>query len=188
VAVTIAGAPRHTAATCVVLVALLVASALSAWLLGDRLFDGVAPAGAPRAVAGQGAGAPTVELSADAERHPSGIAVRGQLQRYFDAINSRDYGLWSAAVVPARVAQQSRNQWLAGIDSTVDGTIRVDRVDDLGGGRVLALVRFVSTQSLEDAPAGLTVPRICWRASMPMAGNPPRLDTGNAGSMLGEPC
>jgi len=179
---------RYTPALAVALLALLIAAGVSAYVLGGRSFEGVAPTGAPPAPPSSGAGAPTVELSADAERHPSADAVRSQLQHYFDAINSRDYDLWSATVVPERVAQQPREQWTASIDTATDGTIRVDRIDDLAPGRLLVLVRFVSTQSLDDAPADLRVPRICWRGTYPMTGAPPRLETGSAGSLLSEPC
>ncbi|ODT96272.1 MAG: hypothetical protein ABS81_31015 [Pseudonocardia sp. SCN 72-86] len=179
---------RYTPALAVALVALLIAAGVSAWVLGGRMFEGVAPSGAPEAPPMSGAGPSQVELSADAEDHPLAEAVRSQLQRYFDAINSRDYELWSVSVVPERVAQQPREQWIASIDTAADGTIRVDRIDDVGGGRVLAMVRFVSTQSLEDAPPDLRVPRICWRGAFPMVGDPPRLETGSAGSLLSEPC
>lgn len=180
--------PRYAPALCIALVALLAATGVSAWVLGGRIFDGIAPSGSPTSPAAQGAGSGTVELSTDAGRHPSADVVRSQLQRYFDAINSRDYSLWTTSVVADRVAQQPQAQWLAAIDSTTDGTIRVDRIDDLGPERVLALVRFVSVQGLDDAPADLKVPRICWRGALPMTGSPPRLETGNAGSMLSEPC
>jgi len=183
-----AGAPRYAPALCIALAALVVASVVSGWVLGGRIFDGIAPGGAPVAVPDRGAGETVVELSDDAERHPAAGPVRDQLQRYFDAINSRDHALWTTAVVAERVAAQPREQWTAAVDTTVDGTIRVDRIDDLGPDRVLALVRFVSTQSLDDAPAELRVPRICWRGALPMTGSPPRLATGDAASMLSASC
>ncbi|WP_214370169.1 hypothetical protein [Pseudonocardia sp. H11422] len=170
------------------LAALLVAGGVTAWLLGDRAFDGVPPAGAVPSVPGQGAGSATVELSADARTHPAGETVRAQLQRYFDAINARDYASWTATVVPRRVEQQPEPQWRASLDTTTDGTIRIDRIADLDGGRVLALVRFVSTQDPADAPADLPAARICWRGALPMSGNPPLLETGAAGSLLSEAC
>lgn len=179
---------RYTPALAVAMLALLIAAGVSAYVLGGRMFDGVAPAGSPSAPPASGAGSATVELSADAGRHASADAVRSQLQHYFDAVNARDYELWSASVVPERVAQQTREQWTASVDTVTDGTIRVDRIDDLAPGRFLVLVRFVSTQSLDDAPVDLRVPRICWRGAFPMTGAPPRLETGSAGSLLSEPC
>lgn len=182
------GAPRSSVPLFMVLVALLVATGVAAWVLGGRTFTGFAPAGGPREIPASGAGPPNVELSGDAERHPAAGAVRSQLQRYFDAINTRDYELWTTSVAAERVAAQPRDQWLAAIDTTADGTIRVDRIDRIGQGRLLVLVRFVSIQGLDDAPAGLRVGRICWRGSLPMTGDPPRLDTGNAANLMAAPC
>ncbi|NMH95888.1 hypothetical protein [Pseudonocardia acidicola] len=179
---------RGALALTVTLSVLLVAGGVAAWSLGYRSFDGVAPAGAAPAVPARGAGSPVAELSADARAHPAGEAVRAQLQRYFDAINAHDYAAWTTTVVRQRVEQQPRTQWLASLDTTTDGTIRIDRVVDLDGGRVLALVRFISTQDLSDAPAGLQAARICWRGALPMSGSPLRLEVGNAGSLLGAAC
>ena len=111
-----------------------------------------------------------------------------QIQLYFNAINNRDYATWAQVVTDDRAARQPREEWLRGVGSTTDGTIRVDRITDLTQGRVLALVRFVSVQNPDDGPAGLKVRRICWRASLPMAGSPPRLEVGEAASTLGAPC
>lgn len=180
-----------TVALSVGLVVLLVGAALAARVLGGRIAGGVSPSSWPPAVPAQGAGSGTVELSADAARHPAAADVRAQLQRYFDAVNARDYASWTATVVQQRVDEQPRTQWLAGVDSTTDGTIRIDRIDriaDLDDGRVLALVRFVSTQDLADAPAGLRAARICWRAALPLTGIPPKLESSSAGSVLAEAC
>lgn len=150
--------------------------------------EGVAPSAAPSSVPESGAGADTVQLSADAATHPAAQLVLEQIQLYFNAINNRDYATWSQVVTDERASQQPRSEWLRGIGSTTDGTIRVDRIVDLDQGRVLALVRFVSVQNPDDGPPGLKVPRICWRASLPMAGSPPRLEVGDAESTLGAPC
>ncbi|MDQ4117365.1 MAG: hypothetical protein M3235_10455, partial [Actinomycetota bacterium] len=135
-----------------------------------------------------GAGTDTVALSADAAEHPAAQLVLEQIQLYFNAINNRDYQTWSQVVTDERAEQQPRSEWLRGIGSTTDGTIRVDRIVGLDQGRVLALVRFVSVQNPDDGPAGLKVGRICWRASLPMSGSPPRLEVGDAESTLGAPC
>jgi hypothetical protein len=172
----------------VVLLGLLAAGGALAWSAGSRLPAGPAPRYAPPAVPATGAGAALVLLSADARAHPAGQAVRAQLQRYFDAINAKDHAAWAATVVPQRVQEQPAPVWLAGVDSTVDGTIRVDRIDDLDGGRVLARVRFVSVQDIADAPAAVSAERICWRASFPMSGNPPLLESGQVGNVLAEAC
>lgn len=160
----------------------------AAWWASAGTAEGVAPSAAPSSVPDAGAGADTVQLSSDAATHPAAQLVLEQIQLYFNAINNRDYATWSQVVTDERASQQPRSEWLRGIGSTTDGTIRVDRIVDLDQGRVLALVRFVSVQNPDDGPAGLKVARICWRSSLPMAGSPPRLEVGDAESTLGAPC
>jgi hypothetical protein len=170
-----------------VLAALIVAGGVVARSAGGP-GAGRAPLHTPQAVPAQGAGDATVTLSADAGTHPAGAAVRDQLQRYFDAINARDYAAWRTTVVQQRADEQPEQAWRDGVDTTADGTVRVDRIDDLDGGRLLARVRFVSTQDVSDAPADLSAPRLCWRASLPMSGSPPLLETGRAENVQGEAC
>jgi hypothetical protein len=172
----------------VVLVVVLVGGGIGAAVAGIRSFEGSAPLYAPPDPPSSSAGSSEVTLSLDAMAHPAGESVRSQLQRYFDAINAKDYQGWSDTVVPERVARQPEQAWQAGVRTTVDGTIRVDRIDDRPGDAVLALVRFVSTQDPVDAPEMLRTGRICWRGSLPLTGSPPRIDTGTAGSLVGTPC
>jgi hypothetical protein len=179
---------RRTILAVVVLVVVLVGAGIGAAVAGDRSFEGGAPLYAPPDVPSSGAGSGEVTLSVDALAHPAGESVRSQLQRYFDAINAKDYQGWSDTVVPERVAQQPEEAWQAGVRTTVDGTIRVDRVDDRPADSVLALVRFVSTQDPADAPETLRAGRICWRGSLPLTESPLRVDTGAAGSLVGTPC
>ncbi|MEU7813851.1 hypothetical protein [Pseudonocardia sp. NPDC049154] len=165
----------------------VVAAAAAAWLVGGRAFEAGAPTDAPAAVPATGAGPPTVELSLDALTHPQHLAVRERLQAYFDAINAHDHAAWAATVTPERVAAQPAETWLAGVRSTQDGTIRVDRIEDAPDG-VLALVRFTSTQDVADAPADLRVGRICWRSALPMTGAALAIGAGAPGSTLSRPC
>jgi hypothetical protein len=174
-------------ATAGALALVVVAAAAAAWLVGGRAFEAGAPTHAPAAPPATGAGPGTVELSADTLRHPQHLAVRERLQAYFDAINARDHAAWAAAVTPERVAAQPAESWLAGVRSTQDGTIRVDRIEAAPGG-VVALVRFTSTQDPADAPADLRVGRICWRAAFPMTGAGLAIGAGSAGSTLSRPC
>ena len=160
----------------------------AAWYAAGEDLQGLAPGAGPPALPASGAGEPTVQLSDDAASHPAATLVLEQIQLYFDAVNNRDYPTWTRVVSDQRAAQQPRSDWLRGIGSTTDGTIRVDRITNLDQGRVLAMVRFVSTQSPSDGPAGLKVGRICWRAAFPMAGSPPRLEVGDSSSTLGAPC
>ncbi|GAA1858353.1 hypothetical protein GCM10009836_43200 [Pseudonocardia ailaonensis] len=163
----------------------VVAALVAAWLVGGRAFEAGAPLDAPPAVPATGVGSPVVTLSADALAHPLHQAVLDRLQAYFDAINARDRAAWAAVVTPERAAQQPEAAWQAGVRSTRDGSVRVDRIDAAGPGTVEALVRFVSTQDVADAPADLRVGRICWRQTLHLAGTPPRIEPG---ATLAQPC
>jgi hypothetical protein len=172
----------------VALALVVVAAFLAAWLVGGKAFEAGAPADAPSAVPADGVGSTAVVLSADATLHPDHQAVLDRLQAYFDAINARDHAAWAAAVTPERAAQQPEADWQAGVRSTRDGSVRVDRIVDAGPGTTLALVRFVSTQDVADAPADLRVARICWRQALPMTGTPLRIASGSPSDTLATPC
>ncbi|MBC3190909.1 hypothetical protein H7X46_07515 [Pseudonocardia sp. C8] len=166
----------------------LVAVGGTAWTASGTSPDGVAPTAAPPSVPPNGAGEGVVTISDGAAEHPAAQLVLEQVQRYFNAINGRDYATWARVVSPERAERQPREAWLDGVGTTIDGTIRVDRIDPAPGHGVQALVRFVSVQNPEDGPPGLQVGRICWQATYPMAGSPPRILVGDAGSVLGAPC
>jgi hypothetical protein len=172
----------------VVVVVLLVLGAALASSSAANPRTGSPPGYAAPDPPATGAGPATVLLSADARTHPAAPGVLAQLQRYFDAINARDHAAWAATVAPERAAEQPQDAWVAAVDTTLDGTIRIDRIDDLDGGRVLVLLRFVSVQDLSDAPAAVPAPRICWRTSLPMSGNPPLLESGDPGNALAAAC
>ncbi|MFP5071076.1 hypothetical protein ACLFMI_15610 [Pseudonocardia nantongensis] len=179
---------RRAAAVAAALVVAFGVVAGVAWKAGERAPAGIAPVAHPPDVPRAGAGDPRAELSAGAAAHPAAALVRDQVQLYFNAINTRDHATWTRIVSPERADHQPREQWLEGVGTTTDGTIRVDRIDSTPGGGVLALVRFVSVQDPADGPPGLQVGRICWQAAYPMAGSPPRLLAGDSGSVLGAPC
>ena len=178
----------RAAVTAAVLVVALVAIGGTAWTASGASTDGIAPAAAPPSVPRNGAGDGVVTISADAADHPAAQLVLEQVQRYFNAVNSRDHATWARVVSPERAERQPREAWLEGVGTTTDGTIRVDRIDPAADGGVLALVRFVSVQDPEDGPPGMQVGRICWQAAYPMAGSPPRILVGDTASVLGAPC
>ncbi len=181
----VSGLPRTTLAALVVLALLLgVGLGVAALRRGDALTGPPVPLREARTPPADptDAGPATVELSADARTHPVAALVSEQLRVHFEAINARDYERWTTTVSPERIALQSEEQWLADYDSTRDGTIRIDRIDDLPGRRVLVRVRFVSTQDLAQAPEAAPAPRVCWRASLPMSGVPPLIERTGASS------
>jgi hypothetical protein len=173
---------RTTAAVAVVLAVLVVVGGAAALASRDR--------SGPPEVPAEGAGSSEVELSQDAAAHPAADAVRVQLQRHYDAINGRDYEQWRATVVPARAAALGEAEWQKAYATTRDGSIRVERIDPDDGpdGGLLVRVRFISTQSVENAPPDLPVERICWRSTLPMRGTPPLIDVTGGGSSAREQC
>ncbi|MEU6153893.1 hypothetical protein ABZ816_28235 [Actinosynnema sp. NPDC047251] len=129
-------------------------------------------------------GSPTVQRSPDAALHPDGERVRALLQRYFDAINARDYDQWATTVTTERVARTPRARWESDYETTRNGTILVHRVETVSPTRVRVLMTFVSTQALAKAPADLQADCIRWRVVYPVqeeAGNL-RVDFGTEGS------
>ncbi|GAA1399159.1 hypothetical protein GCM10009613_54310 [Pseudonocardia kongjuensis] len=178
----------RAAAVAAGMVVALVAIGGTAWTAAGAAPRGVAPGAAPPRLPQDGAGDGTVTISAGAAGHPAARLVLERVQLYFDAVNGRDHETWARVVSPERAEQQPREVWLDGVGSTIDGTIRVDRIDPAPGGGVVALVRFVSVQDPSDGPPGLQVGRICWQAAYPMAGSPPRMLVGDAGGVLGAPC
>lgn len=172
-----------------VLLAVLVAAGVTvAWFAAGRAVSAVPPLRAAPEVPASGAGTTEVLLSSDALTHPAHDRVREALQRHYEAINAKDYVAWAATVVPERSAELSEQDWLAAYDTTQDGTIRIDRIDDIEGARVLVRVRFVSTQDISDAPADLPARRICWHSSLPMSGEPPLIEKTGGGSSLKSAC
>lgn len=182
-----ANATRNATLIAVLLIALLAGAAV-AWFGGGRALSAVPPLRAAPAVPAQGVGSAEVLLSADALTHPTANLVRAQLQRHFDAINAKDYDAWAGTVVAERSAALPPEQWLEAYDSTRDGTIRIDRIDDLEGARVLVRVRFVSMQDVSDAPVDVPARRICWRNSLPMSGEPPLIEQTGGGSSVAVAC
>lgn len=174
----------------VTLVVVLVIVLCAAWgLAGLRLAQlRSVPLAAPRAIPVQGPGATTVETSADSWAHSEGPAVLEVLSRHFDAINAKDYPAWASTVVSARVSQQPEMAWRQAYASTIDGTIRISRIDESSPGRLIALVSFVSTQRPESAPDDLKAPRICWRTAFTLVGEPPLIDVSRSGSLLRGAC
>jgi hypothetical protein len=169
-----------TAAVAIVLAVLVVVGGAAA--LASRGGSGPPP------VPAEGVGSSEVELSPDAADSAAGEEVRAQLQRHYDAINGRNYAQWRATVVPARAAALGEVEWQEAYSTTQDGSIRVERIDPDPDGGLLVRVRFISTQSVENAPSDLQAERICWRSTLPMRGTPPLIDVTGGGSSAREAC
>ncbi|MBE8523823.1 hypothetical protein ILP97_41130 [Amycolatopsis sp. H6(2020)] len=109
-----------------------------------------------------------VRMTDDAKRHPQGDAVRRVLQKYFAAINTKQYQQWVAVVTDERAAGQSQSAWLKGVRTTKDSDALVYRIERSSGNSLRVLVGFTSRQNVEDAPLFFREPCIKWRLVMPL--------------------
>ncbi|MEV7096335.1 hypothetical protein AB0M80_26150 [Amycolatopsis sp. NPDC051045] len=109
-----------------------------------------------------------VRMTEDAKRHPQAEAVRRVLERYFTAINTKQYQQWTAVVTDQRAVSQSQNDWKKGVRTTKDSDALVYRIERSSGNSLRVLVGFTSRQQLEDAPLFFREPCIKWRLVMPM--------------------
>src|SRR5699024_231192 len=112
-------------------------------------------------------GSSTVELTAAASSHPQSEKIHTLLQDYFDAINQRDYALWSSTVTTDWVRKKPEHQWRSGYNSTHEGNAVVYRIDPVSPQRLRILVAFTSTQDPGDAPDELPADCIRWHLALP---------------------
>lgn len=160
---------------------LVLAGAVSAgMLLRDRSpaaeAAGVSPITPPPKQAEPGPG--TVMLVEDVVAHPDADRIRSVLQRYFDAINAGDYGLWVSAVTAQWARDIGESTWRNQYRSTLDGSIVVHRLEPRASGGLVALTSFTSVQDPADAPPELRVRCLRWRVSYPLIGEGEQLRMG----------
>lgn len=110
-----------------------------------------------------------VSVTPDVLRDPVHVDVRRLLQTYFDAINNRSYDQWRSAVTTNMASQKPRRAFLAGYESTRDGSILVYRVDRALDGGLRVLLTFHSTQSPADAPQGHQAGCLVWQVVWPLS-------------------
>lgn len=131
-----------------------------------------------------------VTLEAAAAQNPGAPAVQALVERYFTAINGRDYDSWSTTVVPRRAQQQPRSGWMTAYRSTVDSDVDISTIASTGPDSVAIGISFVSTQDVADAPPTLQAPRICWESTWPVVGlaQGGRIDAPPRGSTSSRAC
>ncbi|MEV6831915.1 hypothetical protein [Amycolatopsis sp. NPDC051102] len=122
----------------------------------------------PSASSGAPGAAGEVGMTDDARAHPQADAVRRVLKKYFEAINTKQYSLWTEVVTDERAAAQSQNDWKKGVHTTKDSDALVYRIERSSGNSLRVLVGFTSRQELEDAPLFFREPCIKWRLVMPL--------------------
>ncbi len=145
---------RLTTALTVVLLVVLGIGASAAWAVGKTRGTPM-PAGYSAGPTGDD----SVQLSGTAQQHPRADDVRQTLQRYFDAINRRDFDAWLASVAPDQSANQTGDEWRHEYSTTVDSNLVVAAIEDEP---LRARLMFTSEQSVQFAPKPLPVTCINW--------------------------
>ncbi|MBM7864025.1 hypothetical protein [Lentzea nigeriaca] len=151
-------------------VVVITGAAVAAGMVGRTVYSRPAEAKGEPAVPSSsvsGAAVPgttEVRLSPDSFFHPDRTAVQAVLQKYFDSINRRDFGLWRSVVSARRLSQTVQKNWLADYETTLDRGMVVQRVEsDVVLRRLRVLISFVSTQDVAKAPVALPEGCIRWR-------------------------
>ncbi|PRY34094.1 hypothetical protein [Umezawaea tangerina] len=128
-------------------------------------------------------GDPAVTLSVDASFHPDGTRVKEVLQRYFDAINSRDFQTWRTVVTKDFSRPFTEAKWQRDYDSTTDGTVMVQRIEAASTDRLRVMISFISVQDPTKAPVELPEDCIRWHVVYPLRNEDDslRVDTGPEG-------
>jgi hypothetical protein len=135
--------------------------------------SGSAPSATPASPASSASSpAPTpspaglVAVAPALQARPETAEVRGLLERYFTAINQRDYAAYrDTLVLGPRV--KSEDQFRTDFQSTRDSDVRLFNLRDDPGGRLVASVSFVSHQAPADAPDGVS-DCLQWTVSYPL--------------------
>jgi hypothetical protein len=115
---------------------------------------GSAPASAPPA--GLASLAPAAAL------YPGASAIESVVNRYFQAINGRDYAAYQATQSPG--IAMTASQFQAGFASTRDSAVLITGITTMRGGQPAADVTFTSRQQPQDGPDGETCTN--WHVTM----------------------
>jgi hypothetical protein len=129
---------------------------------------GAAPATSPAApVTPSPARTGTVRVAAVAAGNPAEPRVEAYLNRYFSAINTRNYGAYQGLLDAQEQQANSRSTFDSGYATTKDSNEVLTGIEDTGGGNLTANVSFTSRQN----PANSVDGRACnnWRISLYLA-------------------
>jgi hypothetical protein len=131
------------------------------------------PAGpsAPVSPAGPPASAPPASLASlapVAALYPGAGAIEGVVNRYFQAINARDFAAYQATQSPD--VAMTASQFQTGFESTRDSNVLITGITTMPDGRPAADVTFTSRQQPQDGPEGETCTN--WHVTMYLDGNP----------------
>ena len=108
------------------------------------------PATGPGAASAPPAG--LASLAPAAALYPGASAIESVVNRYFQAINGRDYAVYQATQSPGMAMTAS--QFQAGFASTRDSDVLITGITTMPGGQPAADVTFTSRQQPQDGPEG----------------------------------
>jgi hypothetical protein len=106
-------------------------------------------------------------LAPAAALYPGAGAIEGVINRYFRAINGRDYSAYVTTQSPGNAI--TAPQFQAGFESTRDSDVLITGITTMPDGRPAADVTFTSRQQPQDGPEGQTCTD--WHVSMYFDGN-----------------
>jgi hypothetical protein len=152
--------PLMLAVAVLVIVVAAAAAGAGTWYAVGRAPAATAPA-SPSAPAGSGpassgpASAPPAGLASlapAAALYPGAGAIEAVVNRYFQAINGRDYAAYQATQSPG--IAMTEPQFQAGFKSTRDSNVLITGITTMPGGQPAADVTFTSRQQPQDGPDG----------------------------------
>jgi hypothetical protein len=118
-----------------------------------------APAGSGPASSGPASSGPAsappaglASLAPAAALYPGAGAIEAVVNRYFQAINGRDYAAYQATQSPG--IAMTEPQFQAGFKSTRDSNVLITGITTMPGGQPAADVTFTSRQQPQDGPDG----------------------------------
>ena len=91
-------------------------------------------------------------LAPAAALYPGASAIEKVVNRYFQAINARDYAAYQATQSPGLA--MTALQFQAGFESTQDSDVLITGITTMPGGQSAADMTFTSRQQPQDGPEG----------------------------------
>ena len=101
-------------------------------------------------------------LAPAAALYPGASAIEAVVNRYFQAINGRDYAAYQATQSPGIAMTES--QFQAGFESTRDSDVLITGITTVPDGQPAADMTFTSRQQPQDGPEGESC--TTWRVTM----------------------
>jgi hypothetical protein len=151
-------------AVLIIVVAAAAAGAGTWYAVGKARSPSVVPSSAPASPSAPGGSVPAstppasappaglASLAPAAALYPGASAIEGVVNRYFQAINGRDYAAYQATQSPG--IAMTEPQFQAGFESTRDSDVLITGITTMPGGQPAADVTFTSRQQPQDGPEG----------------------------------